>query len=219
MTEEDIVQAGELALGVLDGDERAAALRRVLAEPGFAAEVTRWRHDLATLVGAPAAVEPSPAVARAILAIPDRPRRAAGRWRLATLAASAVAACLALVLVRPGQGDRPPARILVAALAGTDGGKPFSAVYDPRSARVAVVGAAPWPRGRSAELWLIAPGAPPRALGLLTRGARSSVALDDARRPAVAPGATLAVSVEPAGGSTTGLPTGPVVASGELIAG
>jgi anti-sigma-K factor RskA len=29
-------------------------------------------------------------------------------------------------------------------------------------------------------------------------------------------GATLAVSVEPAGGSPTGLPTGPVIASGAL---
>ena len=33
------VAAAELALGLLDGEERAAALRRVLAEPAFAAEV------------------------------------------------------------------------------------------------------------------------------------------------------------------------------------
>ncbi|MGJ3628226.1 hypothetical protein AB5I41_17070 [Sphingomonas sp. MMS24-JH45] len=41
--------AAELALGVLDGDERAAALRRVLAEPDFAREVARWRDYLAAL--------------------------------------------------------------------------------------------------------------------------------------------------------------------------
>ena len=37
------VAAAELALGLLDGEERAAALRRMLAEPGFAREVERWR--------------------------------------------------------------------------------------------------------------------------------------------------------------------------------
>ena len=35
--------AAELALGVLEGEERATALRRVLSEPAFAAEVERWR--------------------------------------------------------------------------------------------------------------------------------------------------------------------------------
>ena len=37
MREADVA-AAELALGVLDGEERAAALRRVLAEPDFARE-------------------------------------------------------------------------------------------------------------------------------------------------------------------------------------
>ena len=41
--------AAELALGVLDGEERAAALRRVLADPVFAREVERWRRYLAAL--------------------------------------------------------------------------------------------------------------------------------------------------------------------------
>lgn len=41
--------AAELALGILDGAERAAAVRRVLAEPGFAREVERWRGHLAQM--------------------------------------------------------------------------------------------------------------------------------------------------------------------------
>ena len=80
-------------------------------------------------------------------------------------------------------------------------------------------GAAPWPADRSAELWVIAPGAAPRPLGLLARGARSAVPVGGTQRPTVAVGATLAVSIEPAGGSPTGQPTGPVVASGGLVAG
>ena len=44
-TETDVpedVAAAELALGLLEGEERGAALRRVLAEPGFAAQVEWW---------------------------------------------------------------------------------------------------------------------------------------------------------------------------------
>ena len=41
--------AAELALGLLEGDERAAALRRVLADPAFAREVEDWRNRMAGL--------------------------------------------------------------------------------------------------------------------------------------------------------------------------
>ena len=36
-------QAAEYVLGLLDGDAEADAERRLLADPGFAAEVERWR--------------------------------------------------------------------------------------------------------------------------------------------------------------------------------
>lgn len=224
MTESDRVEAGELALGVLDGDERAAALRRVLAEPDFAAEVTRWRRQLAGLAVGYPEVAPADAVEREIVTRlrPER-RRQVGVWRGLAVAASAIAASLALILAlprhpRPVAVPAPPARVLVAALAGK-GGKPYAAVYDEHAARVSLVGAAPWAADRSAELWAIAPGKPPSALGLLTRGERSVVALAPRARGAMAAGVTLAVSIEPAGGSPTGLPTGPVVASGGLVAG
>ena len=50
--------AGELALGLLDGRERAAALRRMLAEPPFAAEVAWWREALGPLFDEVPAAEP-----------------------------------------------------------------------------------------------------------------------------------------------------------------
>ena len=43
------VAAAELALGLLEGDDLAAALRRQLAEPAFAREVEQWRDHFATL--------------------------------------------------------------------------------------------------------------------------------------------------------------------------
>ena len=49
MREADIPLAAELALGVLDGEHRADAIRRVLAEPAFAREVEAWRAHFAML--------------------------------------------------------------------------------------------------------------------------------------------------------------------------
>ncbi len=70
---------------------------------------------------------------------------------------------------------------------------------------------------RSFELWLIPTGETrPRSLGLIQPGQpiRLDIPSDLAGR--VTPDATLAVSLEPPGGSPTGLPTGPVIAVGKL---
>ncbi len=67
------------------------------------------------------------------------------------------------------------------------------------------------------ELWAIPQqaGGSPRSLGLLPRQGSLRIPLTD---PAlIGTAAALAVSVEPAGGSTTGLPTGPVVLQGKPI--
>lgn len=81
------------------------------------------------------------------------------------------------------------------------------------TARVRPV-AAEAPAGGSLELWYVGAGQAPKSLGLIGR---------DAQRLALPAGAdslaagTFAVSAEPAGGSPTGQPTGPVVYSGKLI--
>ena len=68
---------------------------------------------------------------------------------------------------------------------------------------------------RSAELWVIAGDGVPHSLGLLPASG-GSMPVGAANRPRLAAGVTLAVSLEPIGGSPTGLPTGPVVAKGTL---
>ena len=66
------------------------------------------------------------------------------------------------------------------------------------------------------ELWLIPAGATPVSLGLLPEQNQSRISLPQDLRERIA-GATLAVSDEPPGGSTTGAPTGAVLSAGELI--
>ena len=68
--------------------------------------------------------------------------------------------------------------------------------------------------GRDFELWLIEGSAAPVSIGLIPAG--STVRLPVTPKAKLGSGDVLAVSVEPAGGSPTGQPTGPVVALGDL---
>ena len=100
---------------------------------------------------------------------------------------------------------------LVAVL-HPEGAKPFGAVYDRAAHEVRVAGGLAVPTGRDAELWAIGADGVPRALGLLARDGAGRV-----RVPAgVTEGVTLAISIEPLGGSPKATPTGPVVATGTL---
>ena len=68
--------------------------------------------------------------------------------------------------------------------------------------------------GHSPELWLLPKGGAPIALGVV--GADAPIRLPMAHAVGDAGRRTLAVSIEPLGGSPTGQPTGPVVATGYL---
>lgn len=227
--------AAELALGLLDGEERAAALRRLLGDRAFAAEVETWRDHLAQLYDLWPEVKasgdvfgrversldwPTATVARAV------PTNRRWMWPAMTGLSSLAAAALLLVLVtrpvpQPSVTPHPaatapvPATMLVAAVTPAKGGAPMTAVYDPASGGMRVTSQAMADATRSAELWVIAGDGVPHSLGLLpASGGRMPV--NTANRARLAAGATLAVSLEPIGGSPTGLPTGPVVATGAL---
>ncbi|MEJ5979604.1 anti-sigma factor [Novosphingobium sp. PS1R-30] len=222
--EEDIT-AAELALGVLDGEERAAAMRRVLAEPGFAREVERWREHFGGLFAQWPEEEPPAHLGgrvQASVSPAGAPRRF---WPALAMAASAIAAVLAGIIVfRPAQVAPPvipmqsAAPTLVASLApAKPGTTPVPAFYDSGRHEIYVAAAALVPSGRSAELWLIPADGVPRSLGVLAGGTRTSVKLSSEQRALVDANAVLAVTDEPLGGSPSGKPTGPVVASGSLI--
>lgn len=219
------VAAAELALGLLEGEERSAALRRQLAEPSFARDVERWRTHFASLFAAVPEVVPSTDLGERVVARLDGPARSRpGLWKPLAFASSlAAAGLLGVIVVQPTQTIAPvapPAAIqpapLVAAVMIEGKDAPMLAVYDAAQAQVRVNGAMDIPAGRSVQLWAIVEGDPtPHPLGLFKRAGTAMVA--DAPSPAPMPaGTTLAVSIEPLGGSPTGLPTGPVVGSGML---
>jgi anti-sigma-K factor RskA len=235
MTPDDQALAGELALGVLDGAELVAARARLAADRAFAAEVARWEAWLAPLALRYAEVAPSPGLEARVLAAIDSPGAAPhGGWRrwgaiaLAGLAAAVLALVVGPLRTPPPLPapvpERPAPAPLLAALvvpAGAEaaGRAPLAAAVDRASGEIRV-SAAVVPSSRSAQLWAIgADGAAPVPLGLLTSGGASRVTAPKAARSLLVPGTTLAVSIEPSGGSPTGAPTGPVVAAGALAAG
>ena len=69
---------------------------------------------------------------------------------------------------------------------------------------------------RALELWVIAPGGKPVSLGLVPSSGKGRIQLSQEQQALLAAPVTLAVSLEPQGGSPTGQPTGPVLYQGAL---
>ncbi len=221
--EDPDVLAAEYALGVLDGAERLGAERRFATDAAFAREVEAWQARLDAFTAEIAAEQPAPHVWAGIAQRLDasgavvelRLRRSLALWRTATATAGALAAALALVVVWP-HPTPAPAPVLTARLAATAKGPTvFVAFYDPgRKAIVLTPASVSSAQDRSPELWLIPTGGKPISLGVAAF--ENSVQMIPAASLVSVGSGTLAVSVEPRGGSPTGQPTGPVIATGQL---
>ena len=212
--------AAELALGLLDGEERAAALRRVLADPDFAREVEQWRQRLAGLFDDYPEVAAPDSVAERLAApepLPQARATSGFRWPIAALV-GAVAAMLALfVVLQPtSQVAGPPHHMMVASLMMSDKSSAVPAMVDMTTGEMRIGEAGMAPQGKTAQLWMIGGDGVPKPMGMLASTGPSRMMLPMEKRRGLKAGIMLAVSIEPLGGSPTGLPTGPVVASGKL---
>ena len=215
--------AAELALGVLDGDERAGALRRMIAEPSFAREVEHWRDHFGSLFAgvwerdAPGGmlerVQARIGGGRAVAAI--RPRNP---WKPAALAASVAALAMTVVAFRPVPVApvQVAAAPMIAAMAAADGSNGQPALYDAAAGMVKMPGEMPIPVGHSAQLWAIHGDQPPIPLGTFKAAGPGMYVAEAKMGAVIEPGTKLAITIEPMGGSPTGKPTGAVIASGLL---
>jgi anti-sigma-K factor RskA len=225
--------AAEHALGLLDGEERAETTLRAARDSEFAALVEQWNDRFAPMLDEFPLAEPDADVwdrIRAQLEEPDKrpvefaPSR--GRltfWKGYSAAVTALAASLLLVIGLRTDGPPPqqpaPAAgpVMVATLAGETGPASLTASYDPSSNSLVVAPAAlnPVP-GHDHELWIIPEGGKPRSLGLVAASQTRRMPMPAGLSTAEMEKATIALSAEPTGGSPTGQPTGPVVASGKF---
>ncbi len=217
---EDELLAAEYALGVLASADRVAAEQRFARDRAFAQLVNEWEQRLAPWAAEIAEVSPSPQVWDRIASALPAQRQDRGLWqslafwRGFSFAAGALAAvCLAAVIYL---GTLAPQQPLVATIEG-GGHRHFVATVDTKRGTVAVVPAAfSADATRVPELWLIPPDGKPRPVGLLRADQAVTLSLPAELVAFAKSNAVLAVSLEPPGGSTTGLPTGPVIATGKL---
>ncbi len=236
------ILAGEYVLGVLDAEQRRQVEQRIDSDPGFARLVSQWEQRLAPLLeslgteAVPAHMWPRIRSALgwpAVAAAPPRVWQRTGFWQGMT----ALAATLALVAVfsrselettapvappvavtpstpaEPEQATRP-----VTPLLHDDGTPGWLASVDKTQGKVLMVPvpAAADAAGRAPELWLIPAGGAPRSLGLVSINRAHTVAVPDALREALVNGSVLAITLEPASGAPGGIPTGPVIAKGDI---
>lgn len=235
----DAALALDFALGALDGVTMRRAELRLRSDPAFARDVAHWQEQLEPLTNEIRGVSPPRAVWTAVdrelfRAAPVRAAEARTQsvwatlaiWRAVAFGASGVAAvALGLLVSRPGPAPvvapsaAPAGSLLAASMASTDNAKAvlITATYDPsRGAVILTPAAADDSRGLTPELWVIVGKNPPKSLGVIDLKDPQAHRIPDAMRAQMSNGATLAISLEPAGGSPTGLPTGPVVAAGKL---
>ena len=231
----DDLLAGELALGVLDGEEFARARARAASDPGFAERVQAWEQRLAPLAASTQARPAPPAVwsavedrldaasparpvdpaavapARPVAPVRARRRGAPLAWAAAFVSAIVAAGSLTALVRRPVEPP-PLVAVLAPSAKGSAGDRGVVALYPVQGRAAPALGPAP-AGATTRELWLIKPGGAPLALG---RIGDAPTAPGVARIRSARIGDTVAVSLEPRGGPPTAAPTGPVVATGVL---
>jgi anti-sigma-K factor RskA len=221
---------GELPEAV--SDSIAASLARSLAEP-----VEERSERIPAPLVIPPEIEPrvESRVERSANVV--QLARRVSRWRRMTVVMGAIAALLALYIglaqFAPGLvpfGSRTqvvaqapgPAQLgarLVAVLQQEPTAPAFLLTVDPQSRTLVVRRVSATPEaGRSYELWLISSQFPaPKSLGVVGNDEFTQRPIPGNFDVATLRAASYAVSLEPAGGSPSGVPTGPVLFTGKIV--
>jgi anti-sigma-K factor RskA len=212
--------AAEYVLGTLRGRARRR-FESWLVSPQVGSLVVAWEDRLAGLEPPLEPVAPPPAVWRGIEDKLGLRRKAvpATRW----LAVAAAAAFFAVVGYFAVRQTAPPPQVAPPVLASTE--RAFLQSEDAQTIywRVEVLGDSQelslhvhavhdLPPGKSHELWaVLEDGTAPVSLGLMPHTGDHHRVLTAAQREALRHSKAVAVSLEPEGGSPTGVATGPIL--------
>ncbi|MET0652318.1 MAG: anti-sigma factor [Hyphomicrobiaceae bacterium] len=225
MNERDDIDglAAEYVLGTLDVSERTAVAARRQREGDLDAAIGAWERRLSPLAEAVPPLQPPVGLfakiearladaggAGQIIELQQRVKR----WRNLAAAASAVAACL-LVAIGVREMARPQVPSSYVAVFQKDDVSPaflLSVDLQTRTLSIRMVAAERQP-GKSYQLWIATEqsGGVPQSLGLIEDRSDITRTVLTSYDPSVVQTATFGVSLEPAGGSPTGRPTGPAL--------
>jgi anti-sigma-K factor RskA len=221
----DEVLAGEYVLGVLSLQDRKVVEERMRHDRPFAAIVSRWETNLSSFndeyEGVSPARETFKQIEARLFGDPERmPSFSRGLWNSAifwrSLTFASLAVALGAVVFASGIVPQPKSPApLIAELSAEGSNVNLLASYEAQTGRLRIVPVASGkPEEKSLELWVVPGSGAPQSLGIFKAGESGELVVPADLRGHVSDGATLAVSLEPFGGSPTGAPTGPVVASG-----
>ena len=222
--------AAEYALGTLQGRARRRFERSLADDPALRRRVDVWQARLDPLNDAVAPVEPP---ARVWRGIERRIRRGGARRGLASLwdslafwRGAAAVGLLAVALLAASLATlRPePATMMVVVMSDAQAEPRMTVSWDSRTRgdkrmRIRVLGHAEMAPDTAWELWMLPGGErSPVSLGLITTHETQDLVLPRELAARIDAAWGLAMSVEPKGGSPTGLPTGPVLYKGQCTA-
>jgi anti-sigma-K factor RskA len=217
--------AAQYALGTLRGRARDRFVRAARSDPAIAAAAHAWEARLAALAASVPGVTPPPIVWTGIatrLGLRNAGQAGLSWWqRLGFWRGFALASFAAAIILSTVQLMSPavlPAESLVVVLAGPDA-RPAMIATAARGEPVLTLKPVADLRpgtGRAFELWALPEGGVPQSLGVLPAVGVAKVPLRAPSGEALARVPTLAISLEPAGGSPTGQPTGPVLYTGNV---
>lgn len=208
--------AGEYVVGTLAGAERVAFEGRLRHEPAAARAVATWASHLQPLADAITPAIPPIDLWRRIeraVGLPSRNRARGPIWIVAAVAA----ALIAVAFLFPDFIFKPEVNAI--AQLGPEGAPPafVVSVLDDRE-RLVVRAADVQPQpNQSYELWCVPPSGAPISLGVIEARGETAHDIPESMRELFDIGGTLAVSLEPQGGSPTGAPT-TVLYAGTLAA-
>jgi anti-sigma-K factor RskA len=215
--------AAAYALGSLRGRARARFERLCSTLPAALAARMHWEDRLLPLALAAPPAAPraeSWSAIRSRLAALDgahaaRPPRSLWRW--------AVAASVVAVVLLAGRLTiwKAPEWQLLAELAPANSATQWRVERTADSSQIAIrtVGPVTAAAATSFELWVLpGGGANPVSLGIMPTTGAAERKLTQQQRTQLRMSMQVAVSVEPAGGSPSGLPTGPVIIVAPIVA-
>ncbi|HEX7027518.1 MAG TPA: anti-sigma factor [Gammaproteobacteria bacterium] len=215
--------AAEFVLGTLSGKARRRFERLMSRHQWVRAVVWRWEVQVAPLAESLQPAAPPATLWRKIEAGIDylqRPNPAVKRMRFwrnwSAITTSLVVILAAVLFFRP---EKMPEYIAVVNDQQTQPMWMITANTRTGQIKFQAINASAAGLDKAFELWAVMPGEkPPMSLGLLPVNRQEAViTLPPGLRALLAEANGLAVSLEPAGGSKTGLPTGPVMYQAPLM--
>jgi len=221
--------AAEYVLGTLHGRARVRFRSLMRYDADLRRMVGDWEVRLMPLVAAAQEIAPPARVWRSLSQRIAGTQRAPGWpgglafWRGLAVASTAFVLLLAAFIGVTPRAEPPTAMIAVmnddkGEPAMTVSWPPMKAVREPYI-RIKVLQEHPtMAPGTAWELWMLPPGkAAPVSLGLITTDADQVMKLKPAMVNRMEGAWGVAMSIEPAGGSPTGAPTGPVIFKGQCV--